>query len=354
MKKVIYLSKTCIFVLIISLCFTLCGCKNDGVESLNPDTGIAVTPINDAPVISEGLLIDDSDRINQPVITNPYPSLNVPTQITKLDGLYFIVDCYNNQVIYNDNTDEPLNCWKVMTDDINRGHTIASNGNVYLIDDTENHRILVMKKTTNANGEVTFVRTQEFTEIGTRPHYIIYYPETDTFYVLSSMTGELYLFRYSPDKDMVFLSEKKSFPELNGYYVRSFSIIDNKLYLVSGDAAITVANLQTFEVEQKYPVPNELVGMIQISRIEDYFYITNSTDGYGSQDAATIIRVKNLEDLITSEYEDVYSNFIGGGTPYFISEIDGHYYLCEHRLPGHSIWKFDVKDNEIKEVVTIY
>ena len=70
-------------------------------------------------------------------------TLSVPTYITKINDIYFIVDCYNDQVIYHDNLEDPLYEWQVMTNDISKGHTLASDGTVYLIDDTENNRILV-------------------------------------------------------------------------------------------------------------------------------------------------------------------------------------------------------------------
>ncbi len=74
---------------------------------------------------------------------NAFSDLSVPTWLTKVDDTYFLVDCYHNQVIYHDNLSDPLWQWSVMTDDINRGHTLASDGLVYLIDDTENNRILI-------------------------------------------------------------------------------------------------------------------------------------------------------------------------------------------------------------------
>lgn len=365
MKKEHSITKNLIYLILLTLFMTMTFVACSGESSSdNPDSDAvhesssqtnnsSSSGQNESTVISEGTVIEENISDLQ-VTANTFPALCVPTWITQIDGLYFIVDCYNNQVIYNDNLSDPLTSWKVMTSDIYRGHTIASNGKVYLIDDTENNRILVMKKGINSNGDTVFVRTQEFGEIGTRPHFIIYNSANETFYVWSSMTGEMYLFKYSDEKDSIYLSNIKSIPELNGYYVRSFSIIDNEIYLVSGDASVTILDIDTFEVKKKYPVPLELVGMVQITLIDDYYYITISTDGYGSQDAATIIRVKDLEDLAAGNYEDLYSNFIGGGTPYCISKIDNHYYLCEHRLPEHSIWRFDIEDNEIINCETIY
>ena len=56
--------------------------------------------------------------------------------------------------------------------------------------------------------------------------------------------------------------------------------------------------------------------MIQLTHIQDWFYITVSTDLTGNQDYATILRVQDLNDLSSGSWEDIYDNFAGGGTPY--------------------------------------
>lgn len=320
---------------------------------------LSVVPISacsekEPPFIRASDKIDYNIEDYNTIPNNPIPGLSVPTQITKIGDDYIIVDCYNNQVIYNDNLTDPVYEWFIMTTDINRGHTIASDGVVYLIDDTENNRILIMEKTTNLNNMPVFVPTQEFNDIGTRPHYIVYDEKSKTFYAWSSMTGQMYLFRRKADSSEVYLSEILEIPELNGFYVRSFTIIDDMIYFVSGNSNIIEAKLKNFEIVKRYPVPDEIAGMVQLTKIDDYYYITVSTDLYGSQDAATIIRTDSLDKLMAHDYQDVYDHFIGGGTPYCITQIDDTFYLCEHRLPGHSIWSFKVKDNEICEETAVY
>ena len=74
------------------------------------------------------------------------------------------------------------------------------------------------------------------------------------------------------------------------------------------------------------------------------YLITISTDLYGSQDSARIILADSLETLSAGEYKDIYSDyFAGGGTPYALSFIDGSWYLTEHRLPDHAIWRFELE-----------
>lgn len=283
------------------------------------------------------------------LVINPYADLNIPTYLTKIDGLYFLVDCYHDQIIYHDNLTDPLADWFVMTDEINRGHTIASDGLVYLVDDTENNSVLVFVKQ-----EDLFFRTQTFADIGKRPHYIIYDEPTDTFYAWSSMSGEMYLFRHEPGESHVYLSEIRDIEQLNNVYVRSFTIMGDEIYLVSGNSSILKVDLDTFEILETYPVPDSMAGMIQLTKIQDYYYITVSTDIMGNQDYATIVRTRDLSGLMEGDYEDIYETFIGGGTPYYITAVDDAFYLTEHRLPGHSLWRFRVQDNELTDVETIY
>lgn len=339
-KKLFFLWAFCLFTLL----FTACGASR-------PAPADAYIP-EDYLKKSELISFDVSSLSTIP--DNPYPALSVPTYITRVEDTYFIVDCYHNQVIYHDNLTDPLYEWQIMTNDISMGHTLASDGMVYLIDDTENNRILVMEKIQNDNGQTAFAPTQEFLNIGNRPHYIIYDEYTDTFYAWSSESGEMYLFRHAADDSRMYLTEIRSIPSLNGVYVRSFTIIDDRIYFVSGNSSIIEADLYSFKIRKEYPVPSEMAGMIQLTKIEDYFYITISTDAAGSQDYAAMIRAQSLKDLSSGKYEDVYSNFIGGGTPYYITQIDDVWYLTEHRIPGHSIWSFRVRNNTITDVTTVY
>lgn len=288
----------------------------------------------------------------QHVPRSPFSDLSVPTYITRTDDTYFIVDCYHNQVIYHDNLTDPLTEWQVLTDEIDRGHTIASDGVVYLVDDTEGNRILVFEKK-----EGVFYHTQTLDGVGNRPHYIVYDAPTDTFYVWSSMNGEMYLCRHDPGDSRMYLTEVRTVDALKDTYVRSFTIEGDDIYFVSGTPgtpAILQADLSTFTVRKTYPVPDEMAGMIQLTFAGGYCYITVSTDITGSQDCATILRTKHLKNLADGKYEDIYAHFIGGGTPYYISLIDNSYYLTEHRIPGHAVWKFDITKDGVEHVEAVY
>ncbi len=298
---------------------------------------------------SEVLITDKAQAAEKAEIRkNECPALDIPTEITKIGDTWFIVDCYHDQIIYNDNLDDPLTEWLVMTDEMSRGHTIAGDGTVYLADDTENERIMVFEK----EGD-KFLFTQQFSEVGSRPHYVVYDEGTKLFYAWCSMSGEMYIFAHDKNDSRVYLKEIKKIPELKEVYVRSFTIMGNEIYFVSGKGSIIKADKKSFKVLSEYPVPSSMAGMVQITKIDDWFYITISTDDKWNQDYATIIRCRSLQDLTDGGYEDVYKYFIGGGTPYYITKADGCYYLTEHRIPGHSIWRFSVEGDEIK-AETVY
>lgn len=351
-------------VILLSVIGTLTACgalttDQAEVPALSQDGTLQTT----APLPSENHLraftvVQDLESENftpaaaHDIPQNAFGDLSVPTYITKVEDTWFIVDCYHDQVIYHDNLTDPLTDWQVLTNEIDKGHTIASNGTVYLVDDTEGNRILVFEKK-----EGVFYHTQTLDEVGNRPHYIVYDAPTDTFYVWSSMNGEMYLCRHDPGDPLMYLTEIRTVDALKDAYVRSFTIDGDDIYFVSGipgSPTILRTDLTTFEIRETYPVPDEMAGMIQLTPAEGYYYITISTDITGSQDYATIIRTKNLKDLAEGKYEDIYANFIGGGTPYYITKIDNIYYLTEHRIPGHAIWKFDITKDGISNVEAVY
>lgn len=347
-----------IFTIILPFfCGTLTACGTNASPTASFTDGSSA-PLPSAEHLRAFAVVQDIDSeafspvSAESVPRNTFSDLSVPTYVNKVEDTWFIVDCYHDQVIYHDNLTDPLTDWQVLTNDIDKGHTIASDGLVYLVDDTEGNRILVFEKK-----EGVFYHTQTLDGVGNRPHYILYDAPTDTFYIWSSMNGEMYLCRHDPGNPQMYLTEIRKIESLADTYVRSFTIDGDDIYFVSGIPgvpAILRADLSTFETKEIYPVPDSMAGMVQLTIAEGSFYLTISTDITGNQDAATMIRTEDLSQLTEGAYEDVYANFIGGGTPYYITLIDNSYYLTEHRIPGHAVWKFDITGSGISNVESIY
>ncbi len=344
-----------LIISILATCLMTSGCQKETkpTEPAAPYDGKEYIKISDLTEAGQ-----DPDRFceEKEVLMSLDLSLSVPTYITKVDDTWFIVDCYHNKVIYSDDLSSPIQAWYIMCDEVIQPHTMASDGRVFLIDDTENNRVLVYEKVKDK-----FLCTQVFENIGNRPHFTVYDELSDTFYVWSSESGEMYCFRHTADDNRMYLTDIRRIDELSHTYVRSFTIDGDDIYFVSGLSSdglapkILQCSLDTLEVKKSYPVPNELAGMVQLTKIEDMFYITISTDITGNQDYATLIRTQSLSDLSEGEYEDIYSKyFIGGGTPYNISRVGETYFLTEHRLKDHQIWSFNVENGEITNVQTIF
>lgn len=332
--------------------FSACTDKN---EPQTVSLGNISEKVSDT-IFYEGML-------SEPVVCarkNTYDTLNVATYITKIEDTYFIADCYHDQVIYHDNVTDPLNQWDVLTDEVHYAHTIASDGTMLLVDDTENNRLMVFQKTENG-----YAHTQTLENIGMRPHYVQYDENNQVFMAWSSITGEMYLIRKTAQPEQngsypLYVDKILKLDELFGVYVRSFTVMEDGIYFVSGHnnqkiikAAVNDAG-DGFDIVAAYSVTDEIAGMVQLIKIEDYYYLTISTDNQENQDFATIIRTDSLEGLSDGAYEDIYDQFgVARGTPYYISEIEGRYYMAHHRT-SENIIAFNVVDNNIEGIEVIY
>ena len=81
--------------------------------------------------------------------------------------------------------------------------------------------------------------------------------------------------------------------------------------------------------------------MVQLTKIEDYYYITISTDVDSIRIMPPSSVQKDLHSLASGGYEDIYDNLSVAG-PLLYHLLRWPFYLTEHRIPGHSVWQFDV------------
>lgn len=337
-----------------AVCAAVCICTMSGAKAYAAETyEKTVVEENDTSVIYDmGHVKAQQLSVSSTCYANPSNSYNVlkaPTQIVHEGGYYFIVDCYHNQILYSTGLGTKIPDWKVMTTNVKLPHAIASDGSVYLVADTDNNRILVFEWKSGR-----FQNTQKFENIGIRPHYIKYDAETDSFFAWSSMTGEMYIFRREQGTNAVFLDEVRCIKELQGLYVRSFTISGDQILFPSGDTSyIIVADKDTLAVKMRFPVAPSIAGMVQIMPIGGYFYLTVSTDANYNQSMATIIRTNDLSSLADSVYEDVYYKFKSKGVPYYIESVDGSYCItCPS--DSRSVWRFGIENDMIGNVRALY
>lgn len=179
--------------------------------------------------------------------------------IQKIDDTYFIVDCWNHRVLYNTSIEKDLKKWQTLTDESYvGGHTIASDGELYVLDNTDRNQVLCYKK----KDDGTFEKVIAIGDINTRPHFVVYDEVHSYFYVIGSQSAMIYTFQNVDG--ILYLMRSDFLPELEGAYVRSITLIDNKLYTACGNGSIceySIAN-EGFCLENTYPVPDELYGIL--------------------------------------------------------------------------------------------
>ncbi len=264
-----------------------------------------------------------------PGIYNEYESTYVSTQTTYMNGLYFTVDCYHDRIIYAEpeNVGGNTSRWKIMADDLNKPHSICSDGTIYLVADTDNNRVVTYARI--ATGE--FVELQSFENAGIRPHYCVYDEATSSFYVWSSYTGEMFIYKRPSRGLMIRLDKVRRLNYLNGVYTRSFTIDGNNILLCSqGAGGIIAVDKRNFSLKGVYPVSDELGGVVQVSHIGNHYYLTTSSDRFGDRSKATIVRSTSLGGFYyPGQYEDV--NAVLGGmqgvsVPYYLTPAAGVYF----------------------------
>ncbi|MHA6481049.1 NHL repeat-containing protein [Paenibacillus sp. strain BS8-2] len=266
--------------------------------------------------------------------------LYAPTQITKLNGKYFIVDCWHHRVIWSEDISQPINEWKTVDFEFAGPHSIATDGDLYVVDNAGYDEVIVLGSNLKFRQRFSFIGIQE------RPHKTLYDATTQAFYVIASP----YVLCFKKSGGVLVLDYQKHIPWIDWTYVRAISIIDGLMYFVSGPGKIVVANYanESFAIVNEYPVPNELQGMNDIYKVGSYFYLTSTQNNLGVI-APKIVRIQNLFNLASSNYEDIYSTIGFTERPYYISVFDGRVYITEIG-ENNGIFSFPVSDTSLLNV----
>lgn len=275
---------------------------------------------------------------------NSYKSkLYSPTFINKIDECYFIVDCWHHRVIYNDNLIDEIEYWETLPADLNNPHSIASDGSVILIEDTGNDAVKVLRKSETNN----FIETQTISGIGRQPNKIVYDNDTNLFFGISASSQQIFVLKNM--NNVVEVEKVAKLDFLKSAYVRSISLIDDSLYIVSGPGKVMVVNHKdlSFDLVKEYTVPFEFQGMNEIIKVGSYYYISIYQNGAGDI-APGLIRVKDLSNIEES-YEDIMKVLDVNGIPYGLVSLEDRIFMTE--IDSYSTIKsFRVIDDEICDI----
>lgn len=247
--------------------------------------------------------------------SHAYDRLYSPTQITKLNGLYFIVDCWHHRILYSQDVRQPLARWRLLDDDVAGPHSIDTDGQLLVTEDTGRHRLKVYR----AHARDGFELIQTVGHVGKRPHRVLYDGRHRQFLIIGSEDQSLHALVRAPGGLRPVSSQY--IPELRGKYCRSITLHGDRLYFVS------VTHLVVYRREgSRFRFTGERLPIHALKDVHgghgsnDLFFL----DGQRGILTATPGRAflfDHLTQLADGTAQDISHHF--QGTPYYLSAFDG-------------------------------
>jgi hypothetical protein len=248
--------------------------------------------------------------------------LYTPTQIANLYGYYFIVDCWHHRILYSEHMYESVCDWRVLDDITLSGpHSIASDGELFVVDNTDRHQLNVYKFVHGS-----FELIQVVISVGNRPHKVVFCQQRKLFVVLSSYTQELYIF--VNNNGLLQLHGRHKLNELAGVYCRSFCIVNYDLLVCGANGDICTYDIDAgFNFKSKITISDKLTGrhgLNEIAFIDNAYYL--------SATPSVLLKAKCLNSFTTGEYEVVKFS-VAMSTPYYFTSFDNAIWVCSIALP---------------------
>ena len=271
-----------------------------------------------------------------PIVKNDNDSLNVPTMINKIDDTYYIVDGYNNNILYSKELDVGLSSWNKIPGDFAHPHCFIGNGTFFIVVDTENNRLVTYKKQKDS-----FIQLETIDNVGYRPHYALY--NNNHYYIWNGINQMLV---YTEKDCSLILERAYIIPELENCYVRSFTVEDNEWYFPTCSGKI-VATDSSFNYTREYTVPDDIAGLSYIYKRDEYWYVNVFTNIEYDTHYTDLVKCKDLSLLEKGDYESLYEELGLKSSPYYVNTFDGSYYMAA--LSGYNaIYRIDIINGKLK------
>jgi len=271
-------------------------------------------------------------------------SLNTATYLAYLNGTYFLVDCWNHRILYSSQLDADIRNWQILDDTLGGPHSIATDGQVLVAEDTGRHRIITYKKTKSFRG-FRYERHQVIGNVGIRPHRVLFDKLSKTFLVVGS--GDKSITILGGQSENLQVLNRFLLDELDDQYIRSITLHGKNLYVVgSVQIGIYTYSLGTEKLggrsltfQKSLPLHERYIGSNDL-----YFFSHESTQaeplsGLFTSTPGMLLRFRTLRDLVDGTAEEL-SRFVVG-TPYYVSEINN--LICIPEITEHSricFWSF--------------
>ena len=242
--------------------------------------------------------------------------LYTPTFIEKLNGRYFIVDCWHHRIIHASDLNTPLVRWQALDEDIAGPHSIATDGVLYVAEDTGRHGLHAYRET--ARGR--FERVQEVSGVGVRPHRTLFDARHQQFLVVGSGDQSIHLLE-NRDGTLVRTLEKR-IPELGTQYCRSITLHQGLLHFV-GNEDIVIYRVERGSVS----ATGQVIHLPQNYQGSNDIFFLGSRHGIFTSTPQKAFLFSSLDELANGTAQDVSAAF--RGTPYSVSRFDGRLWIPE-------------------------
>lgn len=247
--------------------------------------------------------------------------LYTPTCILKYNDLYFIVDCWNNRILYSKYRGLPVFFWGRIKN-FNRPHKLIFLDDYYYICDTDNHRIVKINRglTKRKNLAEHFVFD--------RPHDI--HVENGILYVVDGLDGSR-IITIDPRDESCSVIAKFPAEYMRSLYFNSHNIFacsatSGNIYILDKISAKLIENISVYASDNKFHcIDVELQLKVGESRFvpnsiiyyEGFWYLTN----YFYKGAKNrFVRFENWIEFKNGNFKDLSS--LVKGVPYFMSIVD--------------------------------
>lgn len=271
--------------------------------------------------------------------------LLAPTFLEKIGQCYYLVDCWHGRVLYTNNLKQPLKDWKTLSGCLGQPHSLASDGQWLVIDESSNNRLSIWK--INREGQpITCPKSQPhqiLTLSGIQPHRVRYDKKKKLFYCLTAKDQKFFILKANKAGLKVINCLELKF--LKPYYCRSFTLgKTNEIYFAAGSDDLSVlqkpiykpekssiyqakfSSLSTkkahFEVVASYKIPVKLANMNDIFIWQNKFYLTAVPNQLIS--CEDLARLKS--DFCTKKVLNLSKKLELSGRPYFLN------YLAKEKL----------------------
>jgi len=270
-----------------------------------------------------------SGLLDFPVLRRRASRLHTPTQYGYVNGLYVIVDCWNNRILVNSSTNSNVGEWRVLAG-FHHPHRIVYSGASYFVADTDNHRIVCLSpELSHANVLDTSVRFN-------RPHDLLIHNQT--LLVTDSQQGGARVLSLALEPGYPLIRET----HIAAAYCRSFKLIGSTLYVCdSGGGRVFLLDARTLETLASYGSrePGATIGSLdrkqqkqhptrmvpnEIIRFRERFFLTNY---FYRGTRNRLISFSSLDEWERGHYVD-HSHLVKG-VPYFMDVPDDRLFLGE-------------------------